>query len=224
MNLDPAMTRILQETHYTPSHLTIKPGALELSAYGDRRAAHQDGFRAQEVYWSGRIQAVFWHDMAANTDIQMKTSLSTVLPQILIGCIIVVSVGCTLVLTKHDGGMSVERIKWTFSFAILGFLLKSQLSICIRLHRHTSLNLIHHDFDVTNYTASTNTVWRINWDERASEFILPCNHTQDQRRWFHTHTSCCLLSHAGSWYSSCSPSVNVFLSSNDYICSMCNVF
>lgn len=61
-------------------------------------------------------------------------------------------------------------------------------------------------------------------DERASEFILPCNHTQDQRHWFHTHTSCYLLSHEGSWYSSCSPSGNVFLKSNDYICSMCNVF
>lgn len=29
---------------------TIKPGALELGAYGDGRAAHQYGFRAQEVY------------------------------------------------------------------------------------------------------------------------------------------------------------------------------
>lgn len=40
-----------------------------------------------------------------------------------------------LFLTKHDGSVSLKRIKRTLSFAILCFLLKSQLAIYIGLHR-----------------------------------------------------------------------------------------
>ena len=63
----------MQQTDYTLSHFTMKPGALELSPYGNRTTAHQDRFRAQEVHWSGWVQVVFWQDTAADTEIQTKT-------------------------------------------------------------------------------------------------------------------------------------------------------
>lgn len=192
----------------------MKPGALELSAYGDRRAAHQDGFRAQEVHWSGRVQAVFWQDTNADTEIQMKTfcysnrSFS------------VLSFFSFFLLTKHDGGVSLERIKRTLPFAILSFLLQSQLSICIGLQRQTHRHLYTH----YNLFLISNKLCSINSYSIKCEFVSPCNHTQDQKRWFHTHTSCYPLSYAGSWYSSCTPSVNAFLKSSEYICSMRNSF
>lgn len=40
-------------------------------------------------------------------------------------------------LTNHNGGISLEGIKWTLPFPILCFFLKSQVSVCIRLHRQT---------------------------------------------------------------------------------------
>lgn len=40
-----------------------------------------------------------------------------------------------LFLTKHDGSVSLKRIKRTLPFAILCLLLKSQLAIFIGLHR-----------------------------------------------------------------------------------------
>lgn len=41
------------------------------------------------------------------------------------------------ILTNHDGGVSLERIKWTLPLAILFFVLKCQLSICVGLQEQT---------------------------------------------------------------------------------------
>lgn len=53
MNFDFAtITKVAKTLHERSifSHLTIEPGTFELSTYGAIRAAHQDGFRAQEVH------------------------------------------------------------------------------------------------------------------------------------------------------------------------------
>lgn len=44
------------------------------------------------------------------------------------------------ILTKHDGGVSLIRIERALPFAVLSFILESQLAICVRLHRQTSLS------------------------------------------------------------------------------------
>lgn len=58
----------------------------------------------------------------------------------------------------------------------------------------------------------------------SSEFFSPYNHTPDQKRWFHTHTSCRPLSCAGPWYSSYSPSRNVFQKQWLHLLNMQNIF
>lgn len=164
-------------------HLTIEPRRFELCAYADRGAAHHDWLRAQEVHGRGRIQVVFWQKHG-NREIQTDFLSMTLSFQILI-----------LFLTKHDGGVSLKRIKRTLPFAILCCFPKSQLAVFIDLQKRQSA------------VSATERQVLANSELLA---VSPCNHTRGQKHWFHTHTYGHPPFYAGFLCSSCSPSVYQF--------------